>query len=70
MSMLLTNCKRIRYNLHCVVYLHFPLQYMKTNKADVFGAGDVVEFPLWLADSEINIGHWQMAHAHGNYSPY
>ncbi|XP_076832126.1 apoptosis inducing factor mitochondria associated 4 isoform X2 [Brachyhypopomus gauderio] len=41
-------------------------KFMKTNVTDVFAAGDVVSFPLWLCgDKKVNIGHWQMAQAHG-----
>ncbi|XP_033123203.1 apoptosis-inducing factor 3-like [Anneissia japonica] len=39
---------------------------MKTNKQNIYAAGDIVEFPLSIAnDAKVNIGHWQMAHAHG-----
>ena len=35
---------------------------MMTNISDVFAAGDMTKFPLFLADDEhINIQHWQMA---------
>lgn len=40
---------------------------MRTNIPDVFAAGDVASFPLSIhADKRVNIGHWQMAQAHGN----
>ncbi|XP_071946293.1 apoptosis-inducing factor 3-like [Antedon mediterranea] len=39
---------------------------MKTNKDNIYAAGDIVEFPLSIADdAKVSIGHWQMAHAHG-----
>lgn len=38
---------------------------MKTSQANVFAAGDIVQFPLFTANQNVNIGHWQMAHAHG-----
>lgn len=39
---------------------------MRTNVPDVFGAGDVVSFPLALVwHKRVNIGHWQLAQAHG-----
>ncbi len=39
---------------------------MKTNIPDVFAAGDVVSFPLPLVGHKrVNIGHWQLAQAHG-----
>jgi len=39
---------------------------MKTNLDDVFAIGDVVEFPLFIAnDTIVNIQHYQMAHQHG-----
>ncbi|XP_076138281.1 apoptosis inducing factor mitochondria associated 4 isoform X1 [Alosa pseudoharengus] len=39
---------------------------MRTNVPDVFSAGDVVSFPLGVRGDElVNIGHWQLAHAHG-----
>lgn len=42
------------------------LQFMKTNIPDVFVAGDVVFFPFPLVEHKrINIGHWQLAQAHG-----
>ncbi len=34
---------------------------------DVFGAGDIVRFPLPLIEGETNIGHWQIAHNHGGW---
>lgn len=40
---------------------------MRTNVPGVFCAGDVATFPLAMAkDRMVNIGHWQMAQAHGN----
>lgn len=42
-------------------------KYMQTNVPDVFCGGDVCTFPLSMAqDQQVNIGHWQMAQAHGN----
>lgn len=39
---------------------------MATDKEDVFAAGDIVEFPLFsVGGTNVNIQHWQMAHAHG-----
>ncbi|MEQ2256150.1 hypothetical protein ILYODFUR_021436 [Ilyodon furcidens] len=41
-------------------------KFMRTNEADIFGAGDVTSFPLSIrGDQRVNIGHWQMSHAHG-----
>ena len=41
---------------------------MKTNKENIFAAGDIVTFPLFLVDNEqANVQHWQMAHTHGNF---
>ncbi|XP_056612916.1 apoptosis inducing factor mitochondria associated 4 [Triplophysa dalaica] len=41
-------------------------ELMRTNVPDVFGAGDVVSFPLALVGNKrVNIGHWQLAQAHG-----
>uniref|UniRef100_M4A2A6 Apoptosis inducing factor mitochondria associated 4 n=1 Tax=Xiphophorus maculatus TaxID=8083 RepID=M4A2A6_XIPMA len=41
-------------------------KFMRTNVADVFSAGDVASFPLTIrGDQRVNIGHWQMSHAHG-----
>ncbi|RVE64778.1 hypothetical protein OJAV_G00129220 [Oryzias javanicus] len=41
-------------------------KFMRTNIADVFGAGDVTSFPLTIRGGEqVNIGHWQMSQAHG-----
>ncbi|TKS82803.1 Apoptosis-inducing factor 3 [Collichthys lucidus] len=41
-------------------------KYMRTNVPGVFCAGDVATFPLAMAkDRMVNIGHWQMAQAHG-----
>ncbi|XP_035482701.2 apoptosis-inducing factor 3 isoform X2 [Scophthalmus maximus] len=41
-------------------------KYMRTNVPDVFCGGDVATFPLAMAkDRQVNIGHWQMAQAHG-----
>lgn len=56
-----------RYN--SFFYDIFVLQFMKTNIPDVFAAGDVVSFPLALVGHKIvNIGHWQLAQAHGKTS--
>ncbi|XP_022062277.2 apoptosis-inducing factor 3 [Acanthochromis polyacanthus] len=39
---------------------------MRTNVPDVFSGGDVVTFPLAMANNQlVTIGHWQMAQAHG-----
>lgn len=39
---------------------------MQTNQPDVYATGDIVEFPLFsVGDKNVNIQHWQMAHAHG-----
>ncbi len=39
---------------------------MRTNKDNIFAAGDIVTFPLFLnGDEPSNVQHWQMAHAHG-----
>ncbi|MED6271881.1 hypothetical protein CHARACLAT_024763 [Characodon lateralis] len=41
-------------------------KFMRTNEADIFSAGDVTSFPLSIrGDQRVNIGHWQMSHAHG-----
>ncbi|MCJ8740078.1 hypothetical protein PDJAM_G00054840 [Pangasius djambal] len=41
-------------------------KFMRTNVPDVFAAGDVTSFPLSIhADKRVNIGHWQLAQAHG-----
>ncbi|XP_026853593.2 apoptosis inducing factor mitochondria associated 4 [Electrophorus electricus] len=41
-------------------------KFMRTNVTDVFAAGDVVSFPLSLSGhKKANIGHWQLAQAHG-----
>lgn len=40
-------------------------EYMKTNVDGVFAGGDIVEFPLSIMDMRVNIGHWQLAMAHG-----
>ncbi|TSN39313.1 Apoptosis-inducing factor 3 [Bagarius yarrelli] len=41
-------------------------KFMRTNISDVFAAGDVASFPLSIhADKRVNIGHWQLAQAHG-----
>ncbi|XP_060076047.1 apoptosis-inducing factor 3-like [Ylistrum balloti] len=41
-------------------------KFMETNLPDVYAAGDIVEFPLFTeGDKNVNVQHWQMAHAHG-----
>ncbi|XP_066534346.1 apoptosis inducing factor mitochondria associated 4 isoform X2 [Hoplias malabaricus] len=41
-------------------------KFMKTNILDVFAAGDVTSFPLSIReDKRVQIGHWQLAQAHG-----
>ena len=40
---------------------------MLTSAADVYAAGDIVEFPLMHMDNKtVNVQHWQIAHAQGN----
>uniref|UniRef100_A0A8C5BIE1 Rieske domain-containing protein n=1 Tax=Gadus morhua TaxID=8049 RepID=A0A8C5BIE1_GADMO len=44
-------------------------EFMKTNVPDIYGAGDVTSFPLPIRGGQrVQIGHWQMAHSHGNTS--
>ncbi|XP_060554576.1 apoptosis-inducing factor 3-like isoform X1 [Ruditapes philippinarum] len=44
---------------------------MATDQADVYAAGDIVEFPLFtVGGTNVNIQHWQMAHAHGRTAAY
>ncbi|KAM4047723.1 apoptosis-inducing factor 3-like isoform 1-T1 [Anomaloglossus baeobatrachus] len=46
-------------------------QFMRTSVPDIFAAGDVVSFPLAMMDGHrANIGHWQMAHAHGRIAAF
>ena len=41
-------------------------QFLRTNKPNVFAAGDIVQVPLaMVANEEVNIGHWQVASIHG-----
>ncbi|XP_070573401.1 apoptosis-inducing factor 3-like isoform X2 [Ptychodera flava] len=41
-------------------------KFMRTSKANVYAAGDIVEFPLAMLNGErVNIQHWQIAHMHG-----
>ncbi|XP_022594440.1 apoptosis-inducing factor 3-like [Seriola dumerili] len=41
-------------------------KYMQTSVPDVFCGGDLATFPLAMANNRlVNIGHWQMAQAHG-----
>uniref|UniRef100_UPI00398F120F apoptosis inducing factor mitochondria associated 4 n=1 Tax=Pristiophorus japonicus TaxID=55135 RepID=UPI00398F120F len=41
-------------------------QYMRTNVAKVFAAGDITLFPLSMNNNKnVNISHWQMAHMQG-----
>lgn len=41
-------------------------EFMGTSVSNVWAAGDVVSFPLFLADGEkVSIGHWQLAQALG-----
>ncbi|XP_051258027.1 apoptosis-inducing factor 3 [Dicentrarchus labrax] len=41
-------------------------KYMRTNVPGVFCGGDLATFPLAMAKNQlVNIGHWQMAQAHG-----
>lgn len=47
-----------------IVVVYLLLQHMQACP-DVFGAGDIVRFPLPLIEGETNIGHWQIAHNHG-----
>ncbi|KAF7669080.1 hypothetical protein LDENG_00252000, partial [Lucifuga dentata] len=42
---------------------------MRTSVPEVFCGGDVATFPLTMAkNKQVNIGHWQMAQAHGRIS--
>ncbi len=48
------------------ILLLLCFQHMRTNKENVFAAGDIVTFPLFMSDDEqANVQHWQMAHRHG-----
>ena len=41
-------------------------QSMRTSKDDIYAAGDITEFPLFmLNDEKVNVQHWQMAHQQG-----
>ncbi|XP_062289413.1 apoptosis-inducing factor 3-like [Scomber scombrus] len=41
-------------------------KHMRTNVPDVYCGGDLATFPLAMAKNRmVNIGHWQMAQAHG-----
>uniref|UniRef100_A0A8C2ZK57 Apoptosis inducing factor mitochondria associated 5 n=1 Tax=Cyclopterus lumpus TaxID=8103 RepID=A0A8C2ZK57_CYCLU len=41
-------------------------KYMRTNISSVYCGGDLATFPLAMAKNRlVNIGHWQMAQAHG-----
>lgn len=43
-------------------------EYLQTNVPNVYAAGDIASFPLFLNGQEserVSIGHWQLAHAHG-----
>ena len=44
-------------------------EFLQTNVAGVFAAGDIANFPLSLpslaSDTRATIGHWQLALAHG-----
>uniref|UniRef100_A0A8C5GW37 Apoptosis-inducing factor 3-like n=1 Tax=Gouania willdenowi TaxID=441366 RepID=A0A8C5GW37_GOUWI len=56
--------------VHTVTATHLlfssDLQFMRTNVPDVFCGGDLAIFPLVMAKNHlVNIGHWQMAQAHG-----
>ena len=37
-------------------------------EGDVYAAGDIARFPLPLIGDSASIGHWQLAHYHGNPS--
>lgn len=37
---------------------------------DVYACGDIVRFPLPLVGTTASIGHWQIAHNHGNMLYY
>ncbi|ELT98767.1 hypothetical protein CAPTEDRAFT_220923 [Capitella teleta] len=40
---------------------------MKSSSNDVYAAGDIVQFPLFMAEDQLcNIQHWQMAGMHGS----
>lgn len=54
----------------CIINYHLSVishpKYMRTNIPGVFCGGDVATFPLTMAKNQpVNIGHWQMAQAHG-----
>uniref|UniRef100_A0A665TTC2 Apoptosis inducing factor mitochondria associated 5 n=1 Tax=Echeneis naucrates TaxID=173247 RepID=A0A665TTC2_ECHNA len=55
------------YYLFLVIsHVYIQQLYMRTNVPDVFCGGDLASFPLAMAnDRLVNIGHWQMAQAHG-----
>ena len=44
----------------------FLFKNLQTNLRDIYAAGDIVEFPLFLRDNAtVNVQHWQMACKHG-----
>ncbi|XP_065143502.1 apoptosis-inducing factor 3 [Paramisgurnus dabryanus] len=46
-------------------------KYMRTNIRDVYCAGDLTSFPLKIAKGQrVNIGHWQVAQAHGRIAAF
>ncbi|KAM9788521.1 apoptosis-inducing factor 3-like [Neosynchiropus ocellatus] len=46
-------------------------KFMRTNVPGVFCAGDLATFPLAMAKNQlVNIGHWQMAQAHGRIAAF
>ncbi|CAG0885834.1 unnamed protein product [Darwinula stevensoni] len=46
-------------------------KWMETNVDGIFGAGDVVSFPLWLHHKgNVSIGHWQLAQAMGRCAAF
>lgn len=55
-----------QYILPCVCS-----QRMETSVTDVYAAGDIVQFPLFIADDQpTNIQHWQMACQHGKVTTH
>ena len=55
---------------HCHDYIFISVWQFMNATDSVFGAGDIVSFPLPLVDKEVNIGHWQIALNHGKGLQY
>ena len=44
--------------------------FLQTNDANIFAAGDIVEYPYWVNGSRVRTEHWNVALDQGTYAAF